>query len=176
MAVGVRQGQPKYPHPLRTLFIFDGRVHWRAGIHADLHAAMENDKHYAVKATIDGAPYRTRIDARGHAWIGDEPREDGGADAGPKAHEMLCGALAACTAITLRMYADRKQWDVGSIEVNVRLDRSVINTTVNSAFRMEVRTGRPLTDEQRSRMQLVAEKCPVHRTLRGPIGITTELV
>lgn len=136
---------------------------------------MEKEKHYSVGATIDGAPYATRIDVRGHALVGDEPVEEGGADAGPKAHELLCASLAACTAITLRMYTDRKQWDVGDIHVDVRLDRTVINGTVNAAFRMRVRTDAELTAEQRERMLLVAAKCPVHKTLQSPIAITTEL-
>jgi putative redox protein len=136
---------------------------------------MEKQKHYAVTATIEDEPYLTRISARGHRWAGDEPKEEGGRDAGPKAHEMLCGALASCTAITLRMYADRKRWDPGRIHVDVHLDRTVINGVVNSAFRMRVRTDRELSDAQRTRLQQIAEKCPVHRTLKSPLAITTEM-
>lgn len=137
---------------------------------------MDPLKHYSVSASIAGAPYRTEIAIRDHALVGDEPVDEGGANAGPKAHELLCAALASCTAITLRMYADRKQWDLGAIHVDVQLDRSVTNGTVNAAFRMQVRTGRPITDEQHQRLLLVAGKCPVHKTLQSPIAITTEVV
>lgn len=136
---------------------------------------MEKEKHYAVTATIAGEPYRTRIRARGHQWVGDEPVEEGGRDAGPKAHELLCAALASCTAITLRMYADRKHWDLGGIHVDVHLDRSMINGVVNSAFRMSVRTDRVPTPEQHARLLSIAERCPVHRTLKSPLAITTEM-
>lgn len=140
----------------------------------DLHP-MEAEKHYSVSARIEGAPYLTHIKIREHDLVGDEPLDEGGANAGPKAHEMLCAALASCTAITLRMYVDRKQWDVGAINVQVRLDRTVTNGIVNAAFRMKVDTTKPITDEQRARMLLVAGKCPVHKTLQSPIAITTEV-
>jgi putative redox protein len=137
--------------------------------------AMEADKHYLVSASISGAAYRTQVSMRGHGVIADEPIEDGGANAGPKPHELICAALASCTAITLRMYVDRKRWEVGEIHVDVRLDRTVTNGIVNAAFRMSVRTDRELSEEQRARMLLVAGKCPVHKTLQSPIAITTEL-
>lgn len=136
---------------------------------------MEEEKRYSVSARIEGAPYLTRIKIRDHGLVGDEPVDEGGADAGPKAHELLCAALASCTAITLRMYVDRKRWDVGAINVEVRLHRTVTNGIVNAAFRMKVATAKPLSDEQSERMSLVAGKCPVHKTLQSPIAITTEV-
>lgn len=136
---------------------------------------MEKTGHYAVRATIDGPAYDTRIAVRGHELHGDEPVDEGGADTGPKAHEYLCTALASCTAITLRMYADRKQFSVRSIHVDCTLDRSVKNAAVDSRFNMKITINGELTSDQRQRMLQIAEMCPVHKTLNGAITLDTQL-
>ena len=136
---------------------------------------MKKLAHYSASATLDGAPYDTRIKIRDHLLHGDEPVDEGGANAGPKAHEMLCAALASCTAITLRMYADRKQWPVRSIQVDVTLQRDAGAGAVGSVFDMAVRVDGELTDEQRARVLQIAGMCPVHKTLHGAIAINTRL-
>lgn len=132
-------------------------------------------KHYRVTATLDGAPYDTSIRIRDHVLHGDEPIEEGGANAGPKAHEMLCASLASCTAITLRMYADRKKWPVTSIHVDVALQRTTTGPEVGSVFEMKVRLDGELTGEQRARVLQIAGMCPVHKTLQHPIAIHTRM-
>ena len=76
-----------------------------------------------AKATVALAHYATTIEAGAHRLIADEPRSNGGADAGPDPYELLLASLGACTAITLRMYADRKQWEMSALTVELHFTR-----------------------------------------------------
>jgi putative redox protein len=109
--------------------------------------------------------FEHEIEIREHRLIVDELEEDGGGDAGPRPTELLAAALASCTAITIEMYADRKGWDLGQVEVNV----DYREPTPDAAPRFETTIRTPahgdLTDEQRERILVIAGKCPVHRTL-----------
>lgn len=128
-----------------------------------------------VIAELDGAPYRTVITARGITAIADEPMELGGQDAGIRPHEMLLGALASCTAITLRMYADRKGWDLGAIHAHASLERDKKGQSVESRIHLELSFGKAPSAEQRARLLQIAGACPVHRTLEGPIHLTRSM-
>jgi putative redox protein len=106
-----------------------------------------------------------------HALIADEPVEDGGDDAGPAPHEWILAGLAACTSMTVKMYATRKMWPLESVEVSVAGDH------VDGVFvltRHVILRG-PLDEEQRARLLDIANRCPVHRSLTGPIRIDTDL-
>lgn len=101
----------------------------------------------------------------GHSLVFDEAREAGGADEGPSPVRTVAAALAACTAITVEMYAERKGWELGQVEVEVDLtygDRSTIES-----LDVAVRIPEPLDDEQQRRLLVIAGKCPVHRALAG---------
>jgi putative redox protein len=128
-----------------------------------------------VSATLSGPPYATQLSTRGLEWTADEPADHGGADKGASPHEMRLGGLAACTAITLRMYADRKEWNVGTITVRVALDRKQEGREVESSIHLEVELPSDLTQEQRERLLQIAQACPVHRTLEGPIHLSTSM-
>ncbi|MBK6342407.1 MAG: OsmC family protein [Flavobacteriales bacterium] len=128
-----------------------------------------------VTAELSGLPYRTTISARGITAIADEPLDHGGQDAGLRPHELLVSALAGCTAITLRMYADRKQWDVGSIGVHAALDRTQEGRAIESRIHLEVSFSKELPADQRERLLQIAGACPVHRTLESPITLTRSL-
>jgi putative redox protein len=122
-------------------------------------------------ASSTEAQLRQTIRIGSHVLAADEPVEDGGDDAGPAPHEFLLAGLAACTSMTLRLYAARKAWPLESIETSVDGDH------VDGAFvltRHLVLHG-DLTEEQRARLLEIANKCPVHRSLTGPIKITTEI-
>ena len=99
----------------------------------------------------------------GHSLVIDEPREAGGADEGPSPTRVLAAALAACTAITVEMYAARKGWELGEVEVEVEMQYDERFTP--SSFDVTVRIPEPLDPEQRERILVIAGKCPVHRTL-----------
>ena len=125
----------------------------------------------SIGATLDGAPYKTQLESRGIRAVVDEPPDHGGQDLGLRPHELLLGALASCTAITMRMYADRKQWDVGPIHVQAVMDRDQEGDQVDTRIRMEVTLRPDLPTEQRARLLQIAAKCPVHRTLENPISM-----
>ncbi|MCB0792225.1 MAG: OsmC family protein [Flavobacteriales bacterium] len=136
---------------------------------------MEGTKRVRVNALAEGAPYITRVTARQHTLMVDEPPEDGGGDTAPKPHELLCAALASCTAITIRMYAARKQWPLQAVTVAVTMDRTSAAGQVETALQMDLSFEGDLDQAQRERLQQIAKACPVHRTLENPIHIATDL-
>lgn len=129
----------------------------------------------SVTATLDGAPFATRITTRGMTILADEPLDSGGTDQGFRPHELLLGGLASCTAITLRMYADRKQWVVGHIGVTVDMVREQEGAQVETHLVIKVDLPADLPQDQRERLLQIAKACPVHRTLENPIHISAEL-
>jgi putative redox protein len=98
----------------------------------------------------------------GHSLVIDEPIDDGGANEGPSPTRTLGAALAACTAITVEMYADRKGWDVGELAVDVDID---YDGPAPRAFTVTLRLPSALSEEQLDRLRVIAGKCPVHRAL-----------
>ena len=134
-----------------------------------------------VDVSIGTDLYSSQIRTRGHVLVADEPEDLGGSDQGPTPYELLTGALGACTVITLRMYANRKEWPLEA--VRVRLEHEKVH--VDDCDCETDRTGRidmmtraitlvgPLTGEQRARLIEIADKCPVHRTLSGQVVIKT---
>lgn len=120
-------------------------------------------------ARVGSTPYRTDIVVSGHAITADEPRSLGGQGAGPAPYDLLLASLGACTAITLRMYAERKGWPLESLDVSLRL-----------VGKEELRIERTLAikgldDAQKMRMAEIAERTPVTKTLRAGLPIDTHL-
>lgn len=124
-----------------------------------------------VKARIGAEHYKVEMEGGGHAMVADEPAVRGGGNAGPSPYDLLLAGLAACTAITLRMYGERKQWDLKSATVDVRYFRE------GDSERIERRLGLEgnLSAEQRARMADIAERTPVTLTLKRGLSIVTEL-
>jgi uncharacterized OsmC-like protein len=112
--------------------------------------------------------YRTEVRTRDHGWLLDEPRSLGGSDRGPTPNEALWAALGGCTAITLRMYADRKGWPLEAVEVRVHHRREGNEDQVDR----ELILFGPLDEEQRARLAEIADRCPVHRTLERGVHPT----
>ena len=115
---------------------------------------------------------RQEISMGKHRVTADVPEADGGEDAGPTPHDLLAGALGACTALTLKIYSARKQWPLQDAEVTV----SVEKTPELSRMTRGIRLVGPLDEEQKARLLKVAEACPVHKTLSGKIEIVSKLV
>jgi putative redox protein len=121
-----------------------------------------------MKATANrSGNLRQSIKIRDHALTIDEPLDLGGEDAGPSPQELLAASLAACTAITIEMYARRKGWDVGDVEVAV--DYTPAERGCPTRFNLIMRFPDSLSDEQVERLRVIAAKCPVHRTLEGEV-------
>jgi putative redox protein len=104
---------------------------------------------------------------RRHRVTTDEPEEHGGDDSGPSPQELLAASLASCTAITMEMYAKRKGWEIGELQVDVQYEPAQRGSPTK--FAMEVRLPKELPDEQRQKLMQIAAKCPVHRTLEGEV-------
>lgn len=99
----------------------------------------------------------------GHRLVIDEPAEAGGGDEGPSPIRTVAAALAACTAITTEMYADRKGWDLGDVEVEVQME--VGEASRPRSFEVTLRVPAELEDDQIERLRIIAGKCPVHRLI-----------
>jgi putative redox protein len=124
-------------------------------------------------ADIGQTQYATTIEAGGHRIVADEPPSNGGADAGPAPYDLLLAALSACTAITLRMYANRKEWPLVACHVAVHFVRAPDKTeSIARTLRLEG----DLTAEQRARIADIAERTPVTLTLKKGLPITTTLL
>jgi putative redox protein len=128
--------------------------------------------------------FRVSINADGHYLKGDEPEEFGGADTGPSPYDLLSASLAACTVMTLNMYARHKQLDLESVRVDVQHGKihaqDCSDCDSNSAkidhFTRLLHIKGDLTHEQRLRLLEIADRCPVHKTLHSEIDVGTELV
>jgi putative redox protein len=135
---------------------------------------------FCAKASLTGETYTTQVQARHHEWVGDEPIDLGGEDKGMTPSEMLCGALATCTAITLKMYASRKEWPLESVNVEVEHHSSRQRTDTEKAesdlFIRHIELAGDLTEDQKVRLIQIANKCPVHKTLTHASDIDTRLV
>lgn len=126
-------------------------------------------------ATIEQKPYHTVLQTTTHTFVADEPTTVGGGDEGPSPTELVASGLAACTAITLRMYATRKGWDIPEISVKVEVSSETIDGQLKTTFRRDLLLPEGLTEEQRSRMLAIANACPTHRMLTNPIEVITQL-
>ena len=111
--------------------------------------------------------FRHSIDIRHHQITADEPRDVGGDDAAPSPQELLAASLASCTAITIEMYAARKGWDLGYVEVDC--EYTPAERGCPTKFELVLRLPPEATDEQVDRLKVIAAKCPVHRTLDGEV-------
>ncbi|MFL5604977.1 MAG: OsmC family protein [Gemmatimonadaceae bacterium] len=136
-----------------------------------------------VTSRVGRTPYRTDVAARGFGFTADEPYALGGTDAGPTPYEYLLGALGGCTAITLRMYADRKGWPLEGVDVSLRTARSHEPDCENcersavgiTRLERQILLRGPLDDEQRKRLMLIADRCPVKQTMERGIQMETLL-
>lgn len=130
---------------------------------------MEGEK--VAVATIGNDVYRTELTARKHRVVADEPEDVGGKDLGPRPGDFYRMSLASCTAITLRMYANRKNFEVKQIQVTVSTEEGVGKTILHTNIEISGR----LDEAQRQRMLQIAKLCPVHKVLTNPIEIETTL-
>jgi putative redox protein len=130
---------------------------------------MESERLARMKATVrrDEATFKHTAQVREHQLSVDEPLDLGGEDTGPDPQELLAVSLASCTAITMEMYAARKGWDIGRVEVEV--EYSPAERGCPTKFELIMRLPEDLPEEQAERLRVIAAKCPVHRALDGEV-------
>ena len=116
----------------------------------------------AVVRRRDG--YEHEIEMRQHRLIIDEPEDKGGTDRGPMPAELLAASLGSCTAITMEMYAARKEWGLGTVEVSVEFTEATVDDP--PTFDVRITLGAQLSKENRDRLLTIASKCPVHKALK----------
>ncbi|WP_338648364.1 OsmC family protein [Flavobacterium sp. KS-LB2] len=126
-----------------------------------------------IIASIGAELYKTEIQSETNFIISDEPESNGGKDLGFAPKELLASSLAACTCITLRMYANRKGWDLTDVKVEVIFETD----SVENKFKImrNIQLFGNLENDQKKRLINIADKCPIHKILTNPIEITTEL-
>jgi putative redox protein len=115
-------------------------------------------------------PLQQVIEIGPHRLLTDVGPESGGEDSGPAPHDLLAAALAACTSLTVNLYAKRKGWPLDEVQVSVRHGQE----GEAYALHRSIRYLGQLSAEEKQRLTDIANKCPVHKTLSGQIRITTE--
>lgn len=128
-----------------------------------------------ISAKIDTRLYRTEItSATGNILIADDPQETGGKNLGLSPSELLASSLASCTLITLRMYINRKGWDVSEINIKIDFERDIEQNVSSFIRKIEV-TGE-IDENQRQKLHIIADKCPIHKLLTHTNKIQTTLI
>lgn len=126
----------------------------------------------SVSSYCASQPWGQVLKSHTHTWHADQTRDAGGQQTGPDPHELVAGALAACTGMTVWMYAKRKAWlleDV-RVEVDIRHEGELTNIVRHVTF-----VGAALDASQRERLAAIADKCPVHKLLVGHVHIQTDI-
>ena len=136
-----------------------------------------------AEVSIGRNKYESKINIRSHNLIADEPEAAGGMDKGPNPYDLLIGALGACTAMTLRMYADHKKWDLDGVRVSLSHEKIHAEDCrdceskegkIDTISRIIFLEGN-LNNDQKNRLLEIANKCPVHKTLHSEIKIRSSL-
>ena len=126
-----------------------------------------------VSVHLGAQNFATAITDGTHRWVNDEPLEKGGSDTGPDPFATLLGSLGSCTAITLKMYAARKGWDLQEVRVKLDLANETTGEEKSATFTSEITVAGNLDESQLQRLRQIAKACPVSKLFEGRIGIET---
>lgn len=123
-----------------------------------------------LNASIKNTPFKTEINTENHVIYADEPVELGGENTAPSPFELLVASLASCTLITLRMYANRKEWEIK--EIKLKIEHNEESKEIHRVIELI-----GANDEvNKERMLLIANKCPIHKLLESVLNIQTEII
>lgn len=150
-------------------------------IHQAAQQPLRTDKRVVVRT--GETHYTTEMRAGDHFLLADEPTSVGGNNLGPTPYDLLMMALGACTGMTLRMYANRKQWELNEVKVHLLHYKDYTSDSENASdtkskidhIEREIELDGNLDNEQRTRLLEIADKCPIHKTLHSDIRIQTAL-
>ena len=132
-----------------------------------------NDDSRGVSAELTGKGlFQTALRLHGQTILADEPVEVGGLASGPTPYELLCGSLAACTAMTMRLYAERKGWALPPFRVEV-VHSPPPTPSGRERFMRRIHIAGPIDEERKTKLLDIANRCPVHRTLERGFDIST---
>ena len=122
-----------------------------------------------VNGTLGSENYLMEIKTTNHTVMVDEPESIGGSNKYPNPAQYLLSALASCTAITIKMYADNKKWNVGEINVDVKMKEVISSGKTIKKIVKAVQFENPLEDDQIERLLTIGSKCPISKLLEQPI-------
>lgn len=125
---------------------------------------------------LDRSHYRTKVYAGGHFIYSDEPADLGGTDEGMTPAALLLASLGSCTAITIRMYADRKEMALEAIKIHLSIDNKEEELSKVTNISRQIEFIGDLTIIERDRLLQIADKCPIHKILSNPISITSVML
>lgn len=131
------------------------------------------DNQITVVTELDKSHYKTKVYSGGHFLYADEPEYVGGTDEGMSPAALLLASLGSCTAITMRMYADRKNLNLDHIKIELAICKEE-EMSKETTIKRRIEFSGDLTEEQRERLFVIADKCPIHKILSNPIRIETE--
>jgi uncharacterized OsmC-like protein len=137
----------------------------------------KTDHSPVVVRSVPGMKLAQRMTVAGHTFQSDEPLTHGGDATGPSPHDLLLAALGSCTAMTLRLYAQHKKWDIGNtmVALTIRWEKVAGGSEHQAIIDRLIECDKPLTAEQQARLVEIADKCPVHKTLMDEKTINTRL-
>lgn len=149
----------------------------------EIPVLKELESKHEVVANLGKSGYTTRIKAGNHHLVADEPVMAGGNDFGPDPYQLISAGLAACTSMTIQMYARRKKWSLETVETHISHSKSYIEDCENcesssakiDTFEREIVLKGDLDEKQTQRILQIADKCPVHKTLHAEVEINTTL-
>ncbi len=130
----------------------------------------------AIEVHIGPDHYKTTVTNYRHEFLADTSVEKGGTDAGPEPTELLLAALGTCKAMTMRMYANRKKWDLASATIKLSAEVVKSEQQQTTYIRCHIELVGDLDESQRTRLLDVAGKCPLHNVLTGHIEIESNLL
>ncbi|AIM36779.1 OsmC family protein [Sphingobacterium sp. SG20118] len=131
---------------------------------------------HEILVTIGTVPYTTTITQKSNTVIADEPQELGGQDEGFNPPALLLSSLGSCKAMTIKMYADRKKWNLEEVCIKLSYETLKSELQQNTYIQCHISFKGDLDQVQKERLLQIADKCPIHKIMSNPIIISSNLI